>query len=85
MCMWDRSNVRAEGSWKAVCFQRTARAVGEALWAHKAGDDLGASRVFTTAVNHHPLWRESGSPRVGTREDTERFWVPRADEHKVNA
>ena len=85
MCMWDRSNVRAEGSWKAVCFQRTARAVGEALWAHKAGDDLGASRVFTTAVNHHPLWRESGSPRVGTREDTERFWVPRADEHNVNA
>ena len=47
MCMWDRTNVRAEGSWKAVCFQRTARAVGEALWAHKAGDDLGASRVST--------------------------------------
>ena len=34
-------------SWKAVCFQRTARAVGEALWVYKAGDDLGASRVFT--------------------------------------
>ena len=47
MCLWDRTNVRAEGSWKAVCFQRTARAVAEALWAHKAGDDLGASRVLT--------------------------------------
>jgi len=43
----QNTNVRAEGSWKAVCFLRTARAVGEALWAHKAGDDLGASRVFT--------------------------------------
>ena len=45
--MGDRTNLRAEESWKAVCFQRTARAVGEALWVYKAGDDLGASRVFT--------------------------------------
>ena len=29
----------------------------------------GLPKCLPTAVNHHPLWRESGSPRVGTRED----------------
>lgn len=75
--MGNRTNLRAEGELEGSVFQRTARAVGEALWAHgRRRDDLGGLELLAYSSNHHPLWRESGSPRAGMREDTELFWVP---------
>ena len=68
--MGHRTNVRVEGELEGS-MKHTARAAGEALWAHKAGDDLGASRVFTYSSKPPPTLRESGSPRAGIREDTE--------------
>ncbi|RJF55169.1 hypothetical protein D4Z76_09390 [Campylobacter coli] len=59
--MGDRTDVKFEGELEGS-MKHTARAVGEALWAHKAGDDWGHPECSPTAVNHRLLC-ESQGPR----------------------